>query len=446
MKKVTVTVLLIATLILTCFALAACGENEPAHTHNYSTLKFDNESHWFECECEEKNNIVFHNIKNGECACGYVVPHSHEYSMLKNDANAQSCTEEGNIEYYTCDCGKWFTDNTATTEILDKASVVIGKDAHTYTISKHSETQHWYECICGDKSGIEAHSWQDTDCESPTTCTICSAIAETETGYEAGHDWIVATCTTPATCRVCGITGSSAYGHNYSSWDIWDYPTCTEEGHEVSWCTLCENCELRPVKPHGHKYVAGICSVCGDDSNVYADVSGVTLNHTTLNLYIGDTSQLEATIAPENAKEKTVKWFTSDDAVVQISSSGKITAKGKGSATITVTTVDGNYSATCIVTVTEPPLTVKISMGVGLFMSSSGSAQGVFAEAIASGGSGNYVEYHLKVYHNGTLVAEGAKSELIVTLANGIYTAEVYVKDSSCNEATASETFSCQGY
>ena len=83
MKKKILSVFLSILFLCACmFALASCGENEPAHTHNYSTLKFDNESHWFECECEEKNNIVSHNIKNGECACGYVVPHSHEYSML----------------------------------------------------------------------------------------------------------------------------------------------------------------------------------------------------------------------------------------------------------------------------------------------------------------------------------------------------------------------------
>ena len=417
MKKKLLSILVSTIVLYVCiFALAACDKNEPTHTHNYSTLKFDNETHWFECVCGDTTSIESH--KGGTASC--------EDKPLCSICNSKYGSANGH------------------TTITDKAV------PPTCTTPGKTEGSHCEKCseiLTAQKEvPAEGHSWQDVDCESPTICTICSAIAETETGYEAGHDWFVATCTTPATCRVCGITNGSADGHNYSRWDIWDYPTCTEEGHEVSWCTICHNRELRLVKPLGHKYVAGICSICGDDSNVYADVSGVTINHTTLNLYIGDTSQLEATITPENAKDKTVKWFTSDDAVVQISSSGKITAKGKGSATITVTTVDGNYSATCMVTVTEPPLSVKISMGVEYFMGSSISALGVFAEAIPSGGSGNYVEYYLKVYHNGTLVAEGAKSELIVTLANGIYTAEVYVKDSSGNEATASETFRCQGY
>ena len=58
-----------------------------------------------------------------------------------------------------------------------------------------------------------------------------------------------------------------------------------------------------------------------------------------------------------------------------------------------------------------------------------------------SGGSGNYVAYSIKLYYNGTLVAEASKNEVIVTpVKNGTYTAEVYVKDSSGNEATATQT------
>lgn len=85
-------------------------------------------------------------------------------------------------------------------------------------------------------------------------------------------------------------------------------------------------------------------------------------------------------------------------------------------------------------------------MGVGYYMSSSGSYRGVYVEANASGGSGNYVEYYIKVYFNGVLVAEGAKNEIIVTVANGTYTAEVYVKDSNGNEATHTTSMTLSGY
>lgn len=86
-------------------------------------------------------------------------------------------------------------------------------------------------------------------------------------------------------------------------------------------------------------------------------VSGVQISKTSLSLNVGDTQQLTATVSPSNADNKNVTWSSSNSAVAQVSSTGKITAKGAGSATITVTTVDGNYTAKCTVTVAAPPAT-----------------------------------------------------------------------------------------
>lgn len=170
-------------------------------------------------------------------------------------------------------------------------------------------------------------------------------------------------------------------------------------------------------------------------------VSGISLNKTSLNMTIGGTQQLSATIAPSNAENKAVTWSSNNESVAQVSSNGKITAKSKGTAIITVKSADGGYSATCEVTVSEPKLTVTASIGVGYYMSDSASVRGVFAEVKPSGGSGDYVEYAIKLYYNGTLVAESSKDEVIVTpVKNGTYTAEVYVKDSSGNEATVTKT------
>lgn len=174
-------------------------------------------------------------------------------------------------------------------------------------------------------------------------------------------------------------------------------------------------------------------------------VNGISLNQTALNMTVGDTQQLTATVSPSNANNKNVTWSSSNSSVAQVSS-GKITAKGKGSAIITVTTVDGNYSTICTVTVTEPALTVDASISVSYIAGSSGFVRAVSVSTVASGGSGNFVEYYMKVYHNGNLVAEGAKKEMLVTLANGTYTAEVYVKDSSGNEVTTTKSMSISGF
>lgn len=175
-------------------------------------------------------------------------------------------------------------------------------------------------------------------------------------------------------------------------------------------------------------------------------VTGITLDTTFLDMTVGHTQQISATVFPSDALNKNVTWTSDNTAVATVSSSGQITAIRKGTAIISVTSADGGYTATCTVTVTDPPLTVKASIGVGYYVSSSGSIQGVFVEANATGGSGNYVEYYIKVYFNGSLVAEGAKNQLIVTLANGTYTAEVYVKDSNGNEATSTGSMTLSGY
>jgi hypothetical protein len=58
---------------------------------------------------------------------------------------------------------------------------------------------------------------------------------------------------------------------------------------------------------------------------------------------------------PDNATNKNVNWKSSSTSVVTVSSNGLVTAVSPGTATITVTTVDGNYSANCTVTVTSSP-------------------------------------------------------------------------------------------
>ena len=83
------------------------------------------------------------------------------------------------------------------------------------------------------------------------------------------------------------------------------------------------------------------------------EVTGVTLNKTSANLTVGDTETLTATVAPSNATNKNVTWSTSDASVATVSN-GAVKAVAPGTATITVTTVDGSKTATCTVTVNAP--------------------------------------------------------------------------------------------
>ena len=73
---------------------------------------------------------------------------------------------------------------------------------------------------------------------------------------------------------------------------------------------------------------------------------------------MGNTETLIATVAPSNAVNKNVTWRSSDGAVAIVSASGVVTAISQGTASITVTTVDGGYYDVCVVTVT-PTETLK---------------------------------------------------------------------------------------
>lgn len=89
----------------------------------------------------------------------------------------------------------------------------------------------------------------------------------------------------------------------------------------------------------------------GNNGTQTVAVESVTLNKTELTLEVGDEETLTATVAPDNATDKTVTW-SSDNAAVATVENGKVTAVSAGSATITATA--GDKSATCTVTVNAP--------------------------------------------------------------------------------------------
>jgi len=115
----------------------------PKEEHEYIMLEYDDTHHWYECDCGDKKDITAHiagapatETTAQVCTvCGYVLVsplgHIHTLHLTKVNAKPQTSTTNGNIEYYICSCNKWFTDNTATIEIVDKNSVVIPKDNAT---------------------------------------------------------------------------------------------------------------------------------------------------------------------------------------------------------------------------------------------------------------------------------------------------------------------------
>lgn len=149
-----------------------CGATEGnALGHDFADVwSSDASGHWHACSrCDAKDGEAAHTpdreaatetdpIKCSECDYIITPALGHTHSLTKVEAKAPTCTEDGNIEYYTCSgCSKLFADATGNVEItadktVDKATGhtyewVIDKEATaTEKGSKHEECK-----VCHDK-------------------------------------------------------------------------------------------------------------------------------------------------------------------------------------------------------------------------------------------------------------------------------------------------------
>ena len=97
----------------------------------------------------------------------------------------------------------------------------------------------------------------------------------------------------------------------------------------------------------------------GPDEPTTVAVTGVSINKTSVTLLEGNTETVTATVSPEDASDKGVTWKSSDPSVATVDSSGKITAVAPGEAVITVTTKDGEKTATVKIVVTMNEFTAQ---------------------------------------------------------------------------------------
>ena len=146
--------------------------------------------------------------------------------------------------------------------------------------------------------------------------------------------------------------------------------TLTWESSNVAVATVTQNGVVKGLKVGESKITvtthngkSAYCYVKVADNVIY--VTSISLNATSVTLTEGNTKQLEATVSPNNATNKTVTWSSDNTSVATVSSSGLVTAKSAGSATITCKAVDGSgKQATCFVTVkssTVEPTGITIS-------------------------------------------------------------------------------------
>lgn len=129
----------------------------------------------------------------------------------------------------------------------------------------------------------------------------------------------------------------------------------TYESSNEEICTVDKDGKIK-----GINYGSAQITVTTKDSNkksvlyvaVKADrVMGITLPQTEVTLSTGEKFKIIPTVELPPAKDKNVTYESNNDLVAKVNMNGEVTAIAEGTATITVTTNDGGYTATCTITV-----------------------------------------------------------------------------------------------
>ena len=214
--------------------------------------------------------------------------------------------------------------------------------------------------------------------QTETLLTTITATAKEQANYSTAN---VATVSFSYTAY-----GSSAYLANWGWWGYgWSATVNAAEGYTITKCIFYDDANRTATDSEapfvvetteedktpringtpidgGNMWSKGIkkIEVYGYENPTTVNVTGITLSQTEAAVTIGgETLTLTATVAPDDATDKTVTWTSSDPTVATVAN-GVVTAVAAGTATITATATNGtddttdDFSATCDVTVSAP--------------------------------------------------------------------------------------------
>jgi uncharacterized protein YjdB len=169
---------------------------------------------------------------------------------------------------------------------------------------------------------------------------------------------------------------------------------------------------------------------------VAVPVTGITLDRDTATVSVGGTARLTASVAPENADNKSVSWSSDDTDIATVDESGTVTGVAAGTATVTVTAADGGFTATCVVEVLPDAVPVT---GVTLNKENTtvfiGATERLIASVVPATATNQSVTWSsdntdiATVTDDGTVTGVAAGTATVtVTAADGGFTATCTVK------------------
>ena len=246
--------------------------------------------------------------------------HEQAHILNKTEKQAHTCTDDGNIEYWSCSlCGKKFSDSNGTNEItniVDPAKHSLVKtDAKAHTCTDDGNIEYWKCSVCGkkfsDANGTNeitnivdpapGHSLVKTDAKAPTcnndgnkaywTCTECGNIFSdgaglnpttladvtiSATNHSWSKDWSYDGTGHWHACSGCDKKVDFE-AHTKNSGTVTIQPTATTAGVRVYSCSVCGYGIRTEIIPATGGNVISTPSVFTENLTVNAEESGSTV-------------------------------------------------------------------------------------------------------------------------------------------------------------------------
>jgi len=182
-----------------------------------------------------------------------------------------------------------------------------------------------------------------------------------------------------------------------------------------------------------------VCSVeVTPNSLIY--VQSVTLSKASLTLAVGDEETLEAIVRPDNATDKFVTWFSSNQEVAMVTQTGTVTALKAGEAMIFVSTRDGSKTNGCNLTVTN---TTIPATGVTLDKTTLTLLPGETDTIRATVTPANATNKEIQWSSSNSLVAQVSQTGVVTAISPGVILIVASTKDGGiiaiCNVTVVDE-------
>lgn len=316
-------------------------------------------------------------------------------------------------------------ENNVTAETGDVITVTFemirtdGNEETYYLNSYQNEIEYDMGFFELDESSIEMTYAHEPNLDlSPTRTTGQEIILATDT--DVTHDKQHIVCT--FNLRVKGTYGSGTVR--------------TSEGFCSAWDNSTNKAVQNVITPKN-------LTVTIDSSSII-NVQGVSVTPTTATLTaVGETVTLTPQITPSNASNKSVAYSSSNEGVATVSDTGVVTAVSNGTAVITVTTVDGNKTATCTVTVNIPSTIVPVT-GVSVSPTSKSLKVGETVQLVATVSPQNATNKSVTYVSSKPSVATVSETGLVTAKVAGTTTITVTTVDGN-KTATSTITVTSSG-